>query len=171
MTNSITKIVCDAGPIIHLDELNCLDLLNDFQEIILPSIVCEEITRYRSSVLKRHELQFTTLAERVFPDEPLLTICRIFSLDAGETEALAFMKKNPNAMFLTDDASARLVAQQMGFRAHGTIGILIRSTRRGQREPEELVRILGEIPLKSTLFIKHSLLEEITLRVKREFRL
>ena len=171
MTNSITNVVCDAGPIIHLDELNCVDLLNDFQEIILPSIVYEEITRYRSSVLKRHDLHFTTLTERIFADEPLLTICRIFSLNAGETEALAFMKKNPNAMFLTDDASARLVAQQMGFRAHGTIGILIRSTRRGQRRPEELVRILGEIPSKSTLHIKHSLLKEITLKIKKEFHL
>lgn len=171
MTDSKTKVVCDAGPIIHLDELNCLDLLNDFEEIILPSIVYEEIRRYRPSVLSRRDLPFTHLTQKIFPDEPLLTICRIFSLDAGETEALAVMKRNPEAMLLTDDASARLVAQQMGLKAHGTIGILIRSMRRGQREPEEVLRILAEIPLKSTLYIKHSLLEEIILTVKKEFRL
>jgi len=51
-------------------------------------------------------------------------MCRVFSLDAGESEALALMEKNPNAIFLTDDASARLVAEQMGFRTHGTIGVL-----------------------------------------------
>ena len=35
MIKLIPKVVCDAGPIIHLDELNCLDLLADFQEIIV----------------------------------------------------------------------------------------------------------------------------------------
>ncbi len=74
-------------------------------------------------------------------------------------------------MFLTDDASARLVAEQMGFKVHGTIGILIRSTRRGQRKPEEVVSILTEIPSKSTLYIKPSLLEEIILMIKSEFNL
>jgi predicted nucleic acid-binding protein len=35
-------------------------------------------------------------------------MCKIFSLDAGETEALAIIEKNPDAMFLADDACARL---------------------------------------------------------------
>ncbi len=40
--------------------------------------------------------------------EPLLTLCKIFSLDAGEIEALALMEQKPQAMLLTDDAAARL---------------------------------------------------------------
>jgi predicted nucleic acid-binding protein len=47
-----------------------------------------------------------------------LTLCKIFSLDAGEIEALALMEQRPQAMFLTDDAAARLVAIQMGFNVH-----------------------------------------------------
>ncbi len=114
-------------------------------------------------------MSFTTLTQNISPNEPLLTICRIFALDAGETEALALMQQNPQAMFLTDDASARLAADQMGFRVHGTIGILIRSIRRGHREPEKTVRTLAEIPLKSTLYIKPALLKEIIIKVKTEF--
>jgi predicted nucleic acid-binding protein len=90
----------------------------------------------------RQDLSFSTLTQNILPDESLLTICRIFALDASETEALALMQHNPQAMLLTDDASARLAANQMGFRVHGTIGILIRSIRRGHRKPEETVRIL-----------------------------
>ena len=171
MIKSIKEVVCDAGPIIHLDELDCLDLLTDFQKIIVPATVCEEVGRYRSSALKRRDVMFTTLSQRSFPDKSLLTICEVFSLDEGEIEALAVMKKNPRAMFLADDASARLVAEQMGFRVHGTIGILLRSLRRGQRKPEEVQRILAEIPLKSTLYIKHSLLKEIGFMIKNEFNL
>jgi len=81
------------------------------------------------------------------------------------------MEKNPQAIFLTDDASARLVAEQMGFKVHGTIGILVRSIRRGQMKPEELLRILTEIPLKTTLYIKLPLLEEIIHKIKNEFNL
>ena len=31
---SAITVVCDAGPAIHLDELGCLDLLKDFQEVL-----------------------------------------------------------------------------------------------------------------------------------------
>jgi len=46
-------VVCDAGPVIHLDELGCLDLLNDFQEVLLPNTVWEEIKRHRPSALTK----------------------------------------------------------------------------------------------------------------------
>ena len=36
MINLTTKVVCDAGPVIHLDELNCLDLLADSAKAFLP---------------------------------------------------------------------------------------------------------------------------------------
>jgi hypothetical protein len=32
-----TLVVCDAGPLIHLDELDCLDLLADFSRIVIPN--------------------------------------------------------------------------------------------------------------------------------------
>lgn len=81
------------------------------------------------------------------------------------------MEQSPQAMFLTDDAAARLVAEQMGFNVHGTIGILVRSIRRGQMSPKEVLGVLTEVPLKTTLYIRHSLLEEILFRIKSEFNL
>lgn len=167
MIKSTIKVVCDAGPIIHLDELDCLDLLKDFEEILIPETVWKEINRCRPSALKRSDLALI-LSSGTYPvNELLLTICRIFFLDAGETEALSIMEKNPQAMFITDDASARLAAIQMGFKVHGTIGILVRSIRREHMKPEEVIRILKEIPLKSTLYIKPSLLEEIIFKIKK----
>jgi len=47
MIKSTLKIVCDSGPIIHLDELNCLYLLEDFNEVLIPDTVHKEIKRYR----------------------------------------------------------------------------------------------------------------------------
>ena len=81
------------------------------------------------------------------------------------------MEQRPQALFLTDDAAARLVAIQMGFKVHGTIGILIRSIRRGRKSPKEVLDILKEMPLKTTLYIRLSLLQEIQLKIKNEFNL
>jgi hypothetical protein len=39
-------------------------------------------------------------------------MCRIFALDRGETESLLIMESHPDAIFLTDDASARMVAER-----------------------------------------------------------
>jgi predicted nucleic acid-binding protein len=137
MNKSAIIAVFDTGPIIHLDELNCLDLLGDFREILLPDAVLQEIRQHRPLALKRSNLSFIRSPRKYPADEALRTMCRIFSLDAGETNALALMEKNTKAIFFTDDASARLVAEQMRFKVHGTIGILIRSLRRGQMKPEQ----------------------------------
>jgi len=107
-----------------------------------------------------------------YPEGDLLrTMCRIVSLDAGEVEALAIIEKNPEALFLTDDACARLVADRMGFKVHGTIGIIIRTIRRKLMQPEQVLRILAEIPSKSSLHIRPSLLEKIIEKIKENFQL
>ena len=170
MTKSSTKVVCDAGPFIHLDELNCLDLLADYKGIILPLVVENEISEHRPSALQNQNLNIIRSKSADIGEE-LLALCRIFSLDAGEVEALAILERNPQHIFLTDDAAARLVAEQMKFKVHGTIGVLIRSIRRRLRKPEEVLYILTEIPQKSTLHVKPSLLNEIIQLVKNEFSL
>ena len=170
MIKSSSRVICDAGPIIHLDEINCLNLLNSFEEIIIPLSVEREIAVYRPSALAGSSLTVRRQSESLDIGEKLLVLCQVFSLDAGETEALILMESNPNAIFLTDDAAARLVAEQMRFKVHGTIGILIRSIRRGQKKPEEVLQILEDLPKKSSLYIKHSLLNEILHKVKQEFQ-
>ncbi len=47
----VQLIVCDAGPIIHLDELASLNLLENFSQVIIPSTVWDEIEEHRSQAL------------------------------------------------------------------------------------------------------------------------
>ena len=166
-----SKIVCDSGPIIHLDELNCLHLLADFQEVLIPVAVQKEIKRYRPLSLSKLNVPFVFSAGNIPENAKLITLCRVFSLDVGEIEALSVLEKNPQALFLTDDASARMVAEQMGFSVHGTMGVLVRSIRRGQMEAKEVLDVLKEIPSKTTLHIKRSLLDEIVIKIEKEFAL
>ena len=48
---SKTSVVCDAGPIIHLDELECLHLMEDFERVFVPDVVRKEVLTYRDVAL------------------------------------------------------------------------------------------------------------------------
>jgi predicted nucleic acid-binding protein len=167
--NPVSKIICDAGPVIHLDELGSIELLSDFIEVIVPEAVWEEIARNRPSALNYKKL--TKVVVPSSDDIEFLSIIRAFSLDKGERAALAFMRDELKAIFLTDDSAARLAAVQMGMKVYGTIGVLIRAIRRGQKTPKEIVALLQSIPEKSTLYIRAELLSGIIDRIKKDMNL
>jgi predicted nucleic acid-binding protein len=146
--NRGTIAVFDAGPIIHLDELDCLDLLTDFRECFIPERVKSEIARHRSTALEKIETSSMTMQNKLPKGKILRTMCKVFSLDAGEIEALAVIEQIPQAILFTDDASARLVADKMGFRVHGTIGIIIRAIRKNKRHLSRLLKFLEIFPCK-----------------------
>ncbi len=170
-SRSSLKAVCDAGPIIHLDELGVLYLIEDFQEILLCPAVIKEVQTKRPTLFEKINPPFVVLPHAFPTDQTLIAMCRALSLDTGEHEALALMERDPAAIFLTDDSAARMVAERMGYKVHGTIGILLRSIRRNQLNPKEVLGLLDSLPQRCSLFIKPSLLDEIKLRVKDEFHL
>ena len=43
-------VVLDAGPLIHLDELDSLVLLDDYKQLLVPAAVWLEVERHRPSV-------------------------------------------------------------------------------------------------------------------------
>ena len=171
MNNPATIVICDTGPILHLDELDCLELLKDFQEVIVPAAVEVEIRRHRPDILKQHNVPLNVVPVLQALDDELLTLCRMFALHAGEIEALFLMKNYPGAIFLTDDSAARLVGQRMQYKVHGTIGILLRAIRRKMLTPRDVVELIRQIPARSTLHVKASLLNDIIEQLEREFAL
>jgi hypothetical protein len=55
MSRSSLDVVCDAGPLIHLHELDCLKLLADFQTVLVPEQVWHEVEYHRPEVEGRAE--------------------------------------------------------------------------------------------------------------------
>lgn len=163
-------VVCDAGPILHLDELDCLDLLTGFSSVLVPATVWTEVERHRPGALAA---PFLSKQEPVAAssDVEIRSLCSAFSLDAGETACLELISPTPGAVLLTDDAAARLVVGLMRIEVHGTIGVLLRSIRTGQRDPEQVVKLLDELPSRCTLHITRALLDEVMERVRRKYGL
>ncbi|MCR4322056.1 MAG: hypothetical protein NUV74_17195 [Candidatus Brocadiaceae bacterium] len=46
---TIQNVILDAGPIIHLEEIDSLHLLMDFKRLILPDAVWSEVEYHRQS--------------------------------------------------------------------------------------------------------------------------
>ncbi|MDO9141315.1 MAG: hypothetical protein Q7U38_13445 [Methylobacter sp.] len=44
-------IIADAGPIIHLDELNSLNILADFEQVLVPDAMWCEIEQHSATLL------------------------------------------------------------------------------------------------------------------------
>lgn len=168
MSKSPTNVVCDAGPLIHLDELDCLDLLSDFQAILLPEQVWREVEAHRPNALKRPGIVMQRVSVDLSEYPPFLTLVRAFALDLGEQAALSLMERYPQAILFTDDAAARLAAESLGYEAHGSIGLLLRAIRRQQRTRRQVLVTLRSVPTQSSLHIRPELLQSIITQVETE---
>lgn len=155
------SVVCDAGPLIHLDELDARDLLADFRAVVIPGRVWAEVQHHRPQALTAPAANFERRVVEVSTEPPFRALVQALSLDAGEQEALSCPELSAAGVLLTDDAAARLAAELLGHRSHGTIGVLLRAIRRGQRSAREILSLLREIPSRSTLHIRPDLLQRI----------
>jgi predicted nucleic acid-binding protein len=168
MSRSSFDVVCDAGPLIHLDELDCLDLLTDFRAVLVPEQVWREVEHHRPEALKHRGVEVQQVPMDLSEDASFQALVRALALDLGEQAALSLMALHPDAILLTDDAAARLAAKGLGYQVHGSIGILLRAIRRQQRALHEVLSLLRDLPSRSTLHIRPDLLEEIIVQVESE---
>lgn len=116
------RLVTDTGPILHLHEAGALHLLPLIGEIFLPPLVAAELRSLVPSLppdwAKVYPLSETT---RRRSSEWIAAGL----LHGGEAEALALSLELKPDWFLTDDAAARLMAEQLSLEVHGSIGVVL----------------------------------------------
>jgi predicted nucleic acid-binding protein len=167
-TTDLPQIAADAGPLIHLDELDCLDLLEDLGMICVPRAVAFEVARHRPQLSLVHRTENFRIVDVVGePSERLLSLIAALGLNAGERDALTLMERLPTHLLLCDDAAARLAAESLGFQVRGTIGVLVRSIRTGKRSRQEILSLLKNLPQKSSLHISRRLLFQVIAEIEK----
>ena len=160
-TEAHPAVVCDAGPLIHLDELASVDLLLDFAHVLVPQSVWSEVTRHRPHALEPGggHLRRTVVEGQ---EPPALTaLARSLVLGPGECEALHLALQQPQLILLTDDAAARLAAEALRISVHGSIGILLRAVRVGRRTREQAIVTLEGLGGRSSLHVRPALIAEV----------
>ena len=160
-------VVCDAGPLIHLDELGCLDVLSAFREVLVPKGVWLEVRRHRPAALRTPDVPFQKVEIIPPPTRQLKIIMQDLPVDAGEQQALRLMEEFSDATLLTDDAAARLVARLLGYDVHGTIGLLILGWQMGLRSKKDTIAILKSVRLQSSLFVTNRFLKTVIGQLRK----
>ncbi len=162
-------VVADAGPLIHLDELDALDVLNDYAVVLVPNAVWLEVQHHRPQALLCTNVKLIRQLPLI-PSARINAMAAIYTLHHGEREALALCLDLAVGMLLTDDTAARLAAKSLNITSHGTLGLLLRAVRLGARTPSEILVLLAAIPQQTTLHIRASLLNEVIAKAKIEWQ-
>ena len=125
--------ITDTSPLIFLSRLNRLDLLRrEADEIVAPSAVLREIAEYRDEAAAQvAEAREIWLRERSAQDLNLLAILRT-ELGDGEAEAIALALETGAARVVLDDLDGRRLADRLGLRPVGTLGLLLAAKLRGE---------------------------------------
>ncbi len=151
-------VVLDAGPVIHLDELGLLRLLEGFSEIQIPTLVWDEIRAHRPLLTLDRLLGAEVINPTTESTARLAALPLFGQLHPGERAALTLLLARAEGMFLSDDDAARQSAEALGFAVTGTLGIVLRGVRRGQLARNEAATILRGIRSQSTLHASRALI-------------
>lgn len=142
--------VSDAGPLIHLAEIDALDLLSAFEPLLIPTVVYEEIeTGGVPDGLT--DLSY----ELVDADEKNVESAE---LDAGERAALAVANER-DVVLLTDDLAARQAASDAGVDVHGSIGIIALAYGRKYLDRDEAASLMRVLQQETSLFVTEAVVE------------
>jgi predicted nucleic acid-binding protein len=164
----LKRIVCDTGPLLHLREADSLDLVKAAGVVAIPPMVYSELVGL-DPFWRDERPDWVHLTKLDAPStEASSTWIRAGLLDPGEAEALALALQVETDWFLTDDAAARLVAQQHGLEVHGSLGVILWGAASGH-----LVRTEAEASLEalshSSLWISARILEEARTALRQIF--
>jgi predicted nucleic acid-binding protein len=123
------RVVVNTSPLIALDRIGRLSLLQElYGQIIRPQAVLDEL-RAGQSLLPASSPLLTSPWIITEPNPSEMVLRK--ELGAGETAALTVAHNSKADLLILDDLQARLVAEGLGLRITGTLGVLLAAHRVG----------------------------------------
>ena len=148
-------VVCDTGPLLHLDEASAIHLLEPAGQILIPPVVSQELAGRMAlpSWVNIEELNRSAQAKAS-------EWSHREDLDSGEAEAIALAMQVKSDWFLTDDALAREFSESLGLETHGSIGVLLWAIAEGYVQDRNDAHTLLNNLISSSLWISARVVEE-----------
>ncbi len=151
----LRRIVCDAAPLLSLQEADLLEILPLAGRISIPPAVETEL----QTLDPIPEWVEVVSLDASFAHEALTWI-RSGILDPGESEAMALVRQLDADWLLTDDAAARLVAQREEIEVHGSLGLVLWAAAAGHFNLEGAQSAVDALS-RSSLWVSTRVLEEV----------
>ena len=117
--------VVDTSPLILLAKINQLPLLSElYRQVFIPLAVVTELRAKPDAISP--ELDRVMRSARVqAPGNATQVLTLSVSLGIGEAEAIALASEIPHSILIMDDSEGRRMAQGLGLRVTGLLGMLI----------------------------------------------
>lgn len=163
------SFVVDAGPFIHLEQINQLKLLKKLPRLFVPTSVVLEIrqgvTKFQIRTIN-HWPNIRIISVRKKPISAISAVVQKASLQPAEIDCIYLAHQMHPCILLTDDLTARTTAEKLSIEVHGTVGIIAYSFRRkwlSLRKAEEALNLLYH---RSSLFITYGIIESAIRSLK-----
>jgi predicted nucleic acid-binding protein len=144
--------VADAGPLIHLDEIQLASALGIFDEVLVPPQVAAEI-QARARGPGNAALKACVIQSSSKEPNPM------GALSIADVAAIQLAREH-DAILLTDDLDLREAAHLAGLHVVGSVGIIVRAGRTGTLSHDAARAGLQRLLPDSTLFITPKLVEQ-----------
>ncbi len=142
--------VSDAGPLIHLAEVDSLELLGVFDKLLVPETVYREVDAGGvPDALADLSYELVRAAE----EQPVTD-----TLDDGERAAIAVAVREETVL-LTDDSAAREAASDLSVEVRGSIGFVVLGYGRGRLDRDEAVARMRSLHRETSLFVTEAVVE------------
>lgn len=151
----------NASPLILLARIDLLEILPRlFDRVLIPRAVLDEtLAGGEDDPGSRETYQATWLEIVEEPGEQPVHLAFLEHLNAGEAATISLAQALRADLVLIDERQGRKIAQRLGLRVKGTIGVLVAARREGlvpQLEPL-LMRLREEGAWVSDLLINEAL--------------
>ncbi len=142
-------IIADTSSLIALERINLLQILcKIYKEVVIPESVIKEFGN----------LSLPCLSIKKVESNLLKLLITDLNLGKGEADVIALASQT-GLKVIIDDSKARKVAENMGLKLTGTIGVLLKAERLGLiANAQEKVRELRE----KGFYVSEELLEDIS---------
>lgn len=155
-------IVSDTTPIISLIKINRLDLLQKlFGEVLIPEAVYRELTTnavFKNEADRVKDSDFLKTAS-VKNRKALEVLQAASGLDDGESEAIILADELHSDALIIDERKGRKVAQKLGIKITGTIGIMLQAHTENMISSDEIKMYLEQLK-NSNIRLSDSLIRE-----------
>jgi predicted nucleic acid-binding protein len=159
-------IVSNTGPLLHLYEAGCLHVLDLSGEIHTPETVVAELSFLLPDFKFPGWIQIDPLEGSY--QQLANSWQQAGILDPGEAEALCLAQQLKTNWFLTDDASARILAVTLKIEVHGSLGVILWAAASGYFKYVEATEYMEKLA-GSSLWISPRIISEAHKALKTIF--
>lgn len=158
---SIDAAVLDAGPLIHLAEIDALILLQMFETLYVPDAVWSE-TVGRGRLTEARVVGLGNIARSTLRQSEVSQFIqsnRLETLQAGECECLCQCQQTGVLTLLTDDLDARDAASCLNLTPVGSLGIVVRAYRLHRMSRTDAERYMTQLYEVSSLYVTRAIVD------------